>query len=140
MQEKMLCNLGLSVGWDPPWKHYYHHLTEAQRREATSAPSGKGNRPRGASACPRWSGGPGGRWEWISMVAVQQKPLAPAWGGHSTCSTGGFHILWVKALSVPQPREGNRRGVIMPISQARKLSPGSGRDWPSSPHTEWVAE
>lgn len=37
----MLCNLVLSVGWDPPWKHYYRHLTEAQRREATNAPSQK---------------------------------------------------------------------------------------------------
>lgn len=54
MEEKMLCNLVLSVGWDPPWKHYYRHLTEAQRREATNAPPRKGDRPRGASACPRW--------------------------------------------------------------------------------------
>lgn len=37
----MLRNLVLSVGWDPPWKHYYRHLTEAQRREATNAPSQK---------------------------------------------------------------------------------------------------
>lgn len=37
----MLCNLVLSVDWDPPWKHYYRHLTEAQRREATNAPSQK---------------------------------------------------------------------------------------------------
>lgn len=74
------------------------------------------------------------------MVAVQQEPLAPPWGGHSTCSTRRFHILWVKPLSFPQPREGNRGGVIMPILQARKLSPGSGRDWPRSPQTEWVVE
>lgn len=116
----------LSVGQDPPKKHCYHDLTERTREGKQRAPQVQ----RGP-ACAPWPWLQG-RWERISGPGPAGASRAPLWQC-SMRSARRFHTLWVMPLSFHPPGEGSRRGVIMPVSQARKLRPGgegTGRDLP----------